>query len=756
MARNALNAMGRRGVIPQYVRRTHALRLLLAVALVVITPSLAFAHTPHDEIDLVCLSSHFWHDGTIFAIARAALMASFDAGLTWSRLTRGLPYSRIRSLALPGRLTFDRRVVAATDDSIYFSDDAGRSWDRTRLVGGHFPDPQLHVRESFPRPLVRLATDPDPRCGTMLCILDGSLLVSSDRGASWRRADIGIAGTSAICMAGGTGYAASESGEVVRFGLDPDRVVVTRRWELDSQYPIAVIAKFGATDLTVGTLGNGVWSLLEDSKPRQLGLKSRRITGLWGTDTGQLFATEWDRGVYVSHSGGATWSSRNQGLSRDGQADEAAFRVPHFKAIDGCADQGRRVLFVSGFDGLFRSFDDGHTWQELESLITRNRIVGLAASRANASESRVAVSLYGGGVHSLRGNAHAAGAGNAALQGTRTFAIACHATNDGSDQTWVATHGEVQVISKGVDAPCTVALQRNGRERTQIRPILRRRLARPLKQLLRRAPAGIRSRVRVFLQRSASEVGLDLGVDVFGSVFRSSPDFVNDGTAFLSTWRGGLFRTTDGGRTFRHVGSPPSGAWTLGMDLSPGFPMNGRLYIAAEDGLWIVSARGDTWKRYPELTCGGAAFRVAAAEASIEREVLFVATPRALIRTPFTTSGDPLLPRVVVDCAAESVATDVVLAPDFARSGIALINQAGLGVRRSTDGGLSFAPVQLEGKDFVRDCAHTPGFPDAAPLLAFSPQFSSDDTAYAASEADLLISRDRGANWQVWHTFVHQ
>src|SRR4029434_10046904 len=100
------------------------------------------------------------------------------------------------------------------------------------------------------------------------------------------------------------------------------------------------------------------------------------------------------------------------------------------------------------------------------------------------------------------------------------------------------------------------------------------------------------------------------------------------------------------------------------------------------------------------------AFRVAAAETSIEGGVLFVATSRALIRTPLATSGDPLLPRVVVDCAAESVATDVVLAPDFARSGIALINQAGLGVRRSTDGGLTFVPVQLEGRDFVRDCAH--------------------------------------------------
>src|SRR5678815_6002836 len=65
--------------------------VLLSTALLVASGSPAFAHSPHDEIELVRLSRNFALDGTVYVIARDALMVSFDAALTWQRLARGLP-----------------------------------------------------------------------------------------------------------------------------------------------------------------------------------------------------------------------------------------------------------------------------------------------------------------------------------------------------------------------------------------------------------------------------------------------------------------------------------------------------------------------------------------------------------------------------------------------------------------------------------------------------------------------------------------
>jgi len=736
--------------------------LLLAIALLIASASSVFAHSPHDEIELVRLSSNFWLDGTVFVIARDALMASFDAAVTWQRLTQGLPYVRLRSFALSSRFPSERRVVVASERGIHFSDDAGHSWRPSRIRCGTRFDAGLGVRESSPRPFIKLISDANPRSDSMLCIMGDTLLATHDQGSSWNEVSgLGIERYTAICIGDEVAYAAGGSGDVVAFRVHSQDVEVTGRWRLNTNAPVSALALGESSQLLAGTLGSGIWELRRGLEPTQLGVRHGRITDICvcreygryrpGAATG-LFATEWTEGVYASPDGGATWRRSSRGLSRDRQADEASFRVPHFKCIDRVEQpEGRGVLFVGGFDGLFRSTENGTTWREIENVVDRRLIVGLALSSADAQERRVAVSLYGAGVRIVRQSPLGDVTSDTHVPNVRTFAIARPAT--ANRDTWVASHDRVIVIPDGVKRPRTVVLQH--RER---RPSIASRFGRTLKMSAKRAfgrlPAGIRSNIRSFVPGRASVLGIVIDVDVFGSVLRLSPAFSEDGTALLSTRRNGIFVTTDAGRTFRHLGSLPSGAWTLSLDLSPRFGENGRFYVAAEDGLWVGSVRGDRWTHHSSSQLHQGVLRIAAACTATAADLLLAATAQALLRGNYGSGDDHTEWRPVLDCNGGFVVTEIVPAPDLVESGIVFVHQAGVGILRSVDGGLSFAPVLSGDRPFARECALQPSFPDSAPLIAVSPRFSRDGVAYAASGTELFVSRDRGATWGPWHSFV--
>ena len=96
------------------------------------------------------------------------------------------------------------------------------------------------------------------------------------------------------------------------------------------------------------------------------------------------------------------------------------------------------------------------------------------------------------------------------------------------------------------------------------------------------------------------------------------------------------------------------------------------------------------------------------------------------------------------------VARTLALSPNFANDGLALAGgwktgrlgrTGGYGIVRTTDGGVTWEPV----------FAASPWSQLAVMDLAISPGFDADATAYAATEAGLLRSGNRGLTWERLH-----
>jgi photosystem II stability/assembly factor-like uncharacterized protein len=97
------------------------------------------------------------------------------------------------------------------------------------------------------------------------------------------------------------------------------------------------------------------------------------------------------------------------------------------------------------------------------------------------------------------------------------------------------------------------------------------------------------------------------------------------------------------------------------------------------------------------------------------------------------------------------MAQALAISPDFANDGVVLagehqtlrhpINQCGFGIRRSTDGGLSWHPTTIAPPDVALDTTL------ALHDFAFSPAFAADEIVFAATWTGLLRSSDRGQSW---------
>lgn len=88
-------------------------------------------------------------------------------------------------------------------------------------------------------------------------------------------------------------------------------------------------------------------------------------------------------GVYQSSDGGATWSATNTGI-------KAYFLPDQYPEFGQCVHKivrhpkKKRTLFLQNHHGVYRSRDDGHTWQEIENGLPSNFGFGLTASSSGA------------------------------------------------------------------------------------------------------------------------------------------------------------------------------------------------------------------------------------------------------------------------------------------------------------------------------------------------------------------------------------
>src|SRR5262249_14886362 len=135
------------------------------------------------------------------------------------------------------------------------------------------------------------------------------------------------------------------------------------------------------------------------------GLEGQHITSVAYTldQRGEpiVFATTWREALLRSDDVGTSWIRHGFGLTTNYQADEPAFRRPHFKSIAiSPAYLLDHTVFLGGFDGLFKSIDGGQSWREMSAALSIGLIVSFDLAQVDDAKIRLIASSYVAGVYS--------------------------------------------------------------------------------------------------------------------------------------------------------------------------------------------------------------------------------------------------------------------------------------------------------------------------------------------------------------------
>lgn len=664
-------------------------------ALVTILHALAstsLAHSPHDEVRGLALSTIFGQDGVAFAVARlppaphaAALLRTMDGGLSWKRMWKGLDYrGEVTSVCVSPNFAVDTTVFATTDsDGAYLSRDKGYSWTR---IGAGMPFQRAAIaacavdRQSNPvlvvagvfggaarfdgvswtelvdsqTTITALAVSPTVQMDGLIVAgsNQGKLFFSSDHGAAWGLAAIlpgaGRIHEIALTSAGATAYVATDALGLVR-------------------------TTDGAKSFT----------------PVDQGLPPEPITALAlspSFDQDQtVFTATGNAGVFKSTDGGSSWTSYQTGIVLD---DDAAVQTDyHYQTIAVSNDFVRdETVFVTMFEGIFRSVEGGVTWFPLETN-PLSTILGVAISPSFATDSTLALTRYGSGASiSVDGAA-----------------------------SWVPAN-------QGIESPFLYDIAFSPEFATD-------------RTLFVASPQ--------YLTVKSDDVATSWNLDalfelLLGNEVAISPAYATDRTVFLGTRSHGLFRTTNGGASWRQAFFDHA-VRIDSLVISPGFSADATVFAGrpslgvlkstdggaswqtANNGLPLDNRRGPILKLSPDFPS--------------DRKV-WSATLTGIYES---TDGGGTWSALAIDgIPPDSPVEEIGISPAFPEDQTMLASVRGRGLFKSTDGGGAWSEIAPE---LIAD--H-----ELLQSIRFSPAFATDQTLLGHSSTRLFRSTDGGNSWE--------
>jgi photosystem II stability/assembly factor-like uncharacterized protein len=670
------------------------------------------AHSPHDHIECFHISKNYVEDSTLFVSIRSGLLRSTDGGTSWNRVVRGLdnrePFTSIAAAETKSGTTL---YLGTEGDGIYKSVDGGTSWTHATRI------PQSSDFRTL------LAT------GNVVLAASrtkGLFRAEASDKEKWRQV-IGKGPRIAAMALGGqhqdTGspriFAGDEAG-TLRVSDDAGLTWKKMAAFVDSGGITAIesLPSSGEDDfLAVGTQKSGVLRSVDGGAtftPANDGLTDKNVTYLALSPEKILFASTWDAGVFRSVDLGGRWEASSEGISKDNQADDR--HLPHF--VDSGKGGGATTIFHVGYDGLFKSFDGGRFWTELETLSV-SVFINIALSPAFADDGTILANTYwrGAFLSEDRGKSWRALSGSVAPAPWKQHQDKIH-----------RTHGVAFSPDFAFDRTIFLGMRNN---------------------LLISDDAGDRWR-----QIDLSDLNGDQLLFVDRIVV--SPAFSSDRTVFFGGRIGydktrgwGVFRSTDGGETFTLMKSG-EGRHLQSLAISPNFASDGTIFTgSAERGggsVWRSDDRGENWVETAEgLVVQEDGPDLALSPAYADDKTLLAGTIAGLFKT--TDAGNQWSKVATPELEGRSYIEAVAISPEFPKDQTLIIMVKGRGLFKSQDGGVTFHQT---GEHLIE--ANTPlsrmwsYLPGEA--IRFSPDFENDQSIFGSSGLELFRSTNAGDKWQ--------
>lgn len=699
------------------------LAAILVVTSVVVDVRLTCAHSPHDRIDGLDISPVYVHDETLFITMADHVFKSTDGGDSWKELANGLDNKYTYSTVVMSPVfDVDQTVfLSSTGDGVYRSQDGGASW--TKIVAG-LDRPDIGLLAISP------AYGSD---GTLLAAAaDGGLYKTDDGGENWHEvidADTTVTALAfspdpdqALVVAGdqkGRLWTSGDNGDTWRIGYrlpEPDlitAIAISNQVSDDGTFFVGTEAHglFKTVDGGAGfTQLNGPSGYSWDRQGWHVRIRPPDNHVMWialAPDYGQnqtVFVSTWYEAVFKSDDGGQSWEKYEGGVSCDSQADSDEFNTAHFKQVKVSNDyEHDGTVFLAGFDGLFKSTDQGLAWSQLETLSV-GLIKGLGISPAYDGDFSLTIATYGGGAYTTDSRARGWVINNSGLDNTR-LVDAAFSPAFVTDKTVFS--GARGTLLKSTDG---------GRHWEQFE-----------------------------LDRIDDE-------EPYPVAIRLSPNFAADQTLFFSTRSHGLMKSVDGGQTASRIWDGHEKT-IISLVVSPDFAADGTLFASLRDeGVYTSQDGGATWQPANQGLAFVDRWTSPAVGELIKKDTWLVISPNyEHDQTLFagspngeglfkTTDGGATWQKLTGTAyGGDGPVIALAISPDYAEDETVLVSFKGKGLYKTEDGGLTFADAGQSLRDQNQ----------AIELIDFSPVYESDRTIYAASDEAIFQSTDGGQTWDL-------
>jgi photosystem II stability/assembly factor-like uncharacterized protein len=678
------------------------IKLIKTLIVAMLMSPIAFAHVPHDVVSDSVISPNIQTDASVYSIVRGNLLKSTDRGNTWQRLVKGLDNKALFQAIAIAPKNSQNLYVSSDGDGIYTSDDAGLSWRK-----------QNQGLDTLN--LNKLYTPPTEIANTVFATgTKTGVYKFNSSNNSWSKIYNGSVGVTAIS---GLNWEASSTASIL-IGNKAGTVFISKDgsnvWKLLYKFSncgeINTIAtsnnSLSANIFFVGTSKCGIFRTTDSGQSftsvntgiTDLNIRSIALSPAYDFDT-TVFVSTRSQAIFLSHDGGLTWAKNSDNITKTEQADK--LKTPHFRNIAISADfKNDKTLFLSGFNGLFRSTDAGIHWAEV-TTVPVTLIQALALSPAYATDSTVAITTYHNGAYKSV-NSSSNWQKIADNVAARNFDIAFSPNFSADGIIFTTTSFGKNNFAKSTDRGVTW------------------------------------SSVQI------SSLKDDPTLITF------SPAFANDKTVFLGTRDGGIYRSTDQGGHFSLVFNelfPHCNACIASLVTSPNYAKDHTLFAATQTGLHVSHDAGSTWQLKTDTyhlfaDKKGNHVKLAISPNYLLDRRIFIASLDGL----FLTTNEFSTWRKV--SAIDGNITALAISPNYKNDQTVIITVKGRGLFKSEDGGLSFQALSPALIDANYSFELWDGFPYvSSAIISFSPNYAIDKTIFAIDANNVNQSQDGGKTW---------